>query len=71
MSFREKEGRSGSKRRKGFQSNNIHAMKILTICMPDDLISGINRLVERKEFANFSEAVRFILKTYLNTCGVI
>ena len=81
MSFREKESRPGNPRRgtphrkyaerSGHTLSGKHTMKILTICMTDDMISGINRLVERKEFANFSEAVRYMLKSFLLDHGVL
>lgn len=70
MSFRKKEARKGAPRT-GYSQGHPNSMKIITICMTDDMISSINRLVERKEFANFSEAVRYMLKSFLITYGVL
>lgn len=57
------------KLRTGSNKGLPDSMKLLTIHMPEDMINGINALIIRKEFPNFSEAVRYMIKVYLQTLG--
>lgn len=54
--------RKGSKITGARNSN----MRIITVCLPIKWIKTINEMVQKGEFANFSEAIRFMVKNFLD-----